>query len=469
MRASSAFGLLASCGALLLGACDPVERGDAAWAEGDVAGAIAAWDGAELDAAHTQRLARALYRSGDGEAAGVLIAGLPYEALGPEGHLVAGLLAVDAGRMDLALAAFEEGLAAAGEGGDAELAINACSARLALGAEPLEACQRAVERAPTDAAAYLGLAEAATREGLVDVAREALYSAARRLGEGGAPGDLAWLAEGWAGVGDFSQACTWARRGGSDALSVGRWCLAAGEARAARAALEPLAPGSTEAAALLLTLELDELSGAADARATEVGLARCRRWADRLEASGEPLGVGALTDLGRLARREGRPLEAERRWREAIALGPGEPAPRINLARELERRGLLDGARRLLDPDEEAPPLSALALGLERARLELRAGERGAAEATARTVLAGCVELGAADCEAGASYLLARLLAARSPDQALIHLERAVTSGGRAYTEEAAREPDLSPLEGRLRFHEIIGLGTEGRELRSKN
>ena len=132
----------------------------------------------------------------------------------------------------------------------------------------------------------------------------------------------------------------------------------------------------------------------------------------------------------------------------------------MNLARTLEARGANEAAREALN-QEHSQPLDALALGIERARLELRLGEPGAAREVAAAVLVGCDEVGSLDCAATASYLLARLTARDGAEAALDHLERAVQAGGDAYIRAAGREPDLAPLRAHVRYHEILGFPSE--------
>jgi len=471
VRASASYERLVSALllALALTGCDPVERGDDAWTEGDVEAAAAAWAEAEaLDAAHQQRLARALYKLDRADEARAIIDAVPGAERTAEGHLVAGLLAIQGGRLDVALAAFEEGMVVEAT---PELAVNVCTARLALqspGAPSLEACQKAVELAPLDPSAYLGLARAANREGLSDAAVEALYAATRHAGEPPEEAVAFYLGEVWAETGDYNQACQWAVRGDdvpANRLSAGRWCAAAGYIDRARELLEPLTEAAAAAAAapaeslpasaLLLTMAVDEASAMEEGPARELAMARARRWSRRFQGV-EGLGAGVRTDLGRMAKLEGELDEAERWWRGAIELAPGEPAPRMNLARTLEARGALDDARAALE-HSAAAPLNALALGVELARIELRAGERETSAEIAAAVLDGCDELGSAECAATAAYLLARLTADTDAEAALDLLARAVGMGGDPYIQAAVREPDLEPLRALVRYHEIMG------------
>lgn len=472
MRASVDFGrpgrlLLALLTPLILLGCDPVERGDEAWAAGDVDAAVAAWGEAEgLDAPHQQRLARALYKLDRQDEAAALIDAVPGTQRTAEGHLVAGLLAAAGGRLDVALAAFEEGMSVEAT---PELAVNVCTARLALettAPTPLAACQRSVELAPLDPAAYLGLARAALAEGLRDASMEALHAAQKHAGEPPDETTAFYLAEVWAESGDFNRACQWAVRGDDvpqNRLSAGRWCAASGYIDRARDLLEPLAGAPAEsgsalalpASALLLTMAVDEAAAMQEGAARELAVARARRWA-RAFPEVEGLGAGVRTDLGRLARLEGELEAAEAWWRGAISVAPGEPAPRLNLARSLELRGSLDEARDALE-HSNAEPLDALALGMELARLELRAGQAGRSSDIARSVLAGCDEVESSECAATAAYLLARLTAAEDVNESLDLLSRAVALGGEVYIQAAGREPDLAPLRALVRYHEIMG------------
>lgn len=467
MRASRSCGRRVS-GALLglalagLTACDPVKRGDEAWEAGETQAAADAWlEAGELDVVHQQRLARALYKLERPEESAALLDGVAGPDRTGEGHLVAGMLALDAGHIDVALAAFEEGLSVEPL---PELGSNVCTARLLLELDPLKACQRAVELAPTDPAAYLGLAEAATAAGLTDVVTEAIYAAQKHAGEPPDPTVATWLAAAWGEIGQFEQACQWAKRGGlspTDVLSTGRWCAAAGHYQMAFEMLEPLvedeaaADQRLPAAAMLLTMTVDEASSHQEGARRELAVARARRWVRVFEGVEAP-SVGVRTDLGRLARLEGNTDEAEQWWRSAITAAPGEPAPRINLSRSLEARKALDEAREALE-HSQSTPLDALALGIERARLEMRAGELEVAMEVARSVLGGCDEVGSRECSATASYLLARMTAAEEPVSALELLERAVTAGGDAFVQAATREPDLEPLRELVRYHEIMG------------
>ncbi len=149
--------------------------------------------------------------------------------------------------------------------------------------------------------------------------------------------------------------------------------------------------------------------------------------------------------------------EAERLWGRAVALAPAEPAPRLNLAAELERRGRLDEARELLTPPDGMAPLHTQALALERARLEQRAGESTRSREIAEAVQGTCLEVSAGGCVAAASWLLAGLLAGDEPEAALDHLALALEGGGDVYRARVARAVELDPLRDRLRFHEIVG------------
>jgi tetratricopeptide (TPR) repeat protein len=451
---------LAALALALLTGCDPVARGDEAWAEGDAAGAAEAWTsaGEALDAAHRQRLARALYQEGSAAEAAAALEGVAPEDLGPDGHLVAGLLLADAGRPDLAVAAFESGVAA---GGSPELSVNLCTTRLAIDARPLSSCQAAIEAAPLDPRAFIGLARAAVREGLGEAAREALTTATGLAGEAPEATLAGWLAEAWAELGGFEQACSWGARGGASPLDTGRWCAAGGRTGQARGLLEPLVEAGGEQAApaaeVLLSLAVAEAEAAPGGAERELAMARARRWARALEGGGGEPDAAALTDLGRLERLDGRLSEAERLWGRAVALAPAEPAPRLNLAAELERRGRLDEARELLTPPDGMAPLHTQALALERARLEQRAGESTRSREIAEAVQGTCLEVSAGGCVAAASWLLAGLLAGDEPEAALDHLALALEGGGDVYRARVARAVELDPLRDRLRFHEIVG------------
>ncbi len=453
----------ASWALLALVACDPVARGDAAWDEGRTADAVAAWRSAEdLDPAHRGRLARALVRLGDLEAAAQTLDGLPADQRTAEGHLASGLLLLHLGDTAAAVAAFEVGLAIEPL---PALLVNQCTALGELGAPSARAtCQEAIEGAPELAEPYLGLA-AASADDLPDAAREAMALAIARAGPRGSAERTAlapWIGEVWGRLGEQEAACSWGLEGGQGDLGTARACVASGRVQEARPLLEALADGPDPLVPLrvLFQLELDRAERSDPGPAREHALGGAERWRLRLAPAMAERGgdAGWRTDLGRQAWLEERFGEAEAHWTAAVSAAPAEAAPRLNLARSLDRRGRAGEARALLEAATEAgvrgPGLHAVQLAL--AGLELEAGEAEVATRRLTGVHNGCVGAGLPACAAQAAHLLARLEAeAGQHDAALAHLEQALAFGGAALREEVARDAAFASLEDDLRFRQL--------------
>jgi tetratricopeptide (TPR) repeat protein len=459
VRRSSSPGLLI----LLLTGCDPVSRGDKAWEAGEVERAVTAWqDAEELDPDHQGRLARALIRLGQLDAAARTLDVLPREQWTAEGQLASGLLLLHLGDLPGASEEFGAGLKLAPL---PELLVNQC---MALGQlEHLTArtiCQQAIEADPQDPRPYLGLAAASVDE-LQDAAREAIGIAIARIGPQGTRlrTDLApWIGELWLDLGEVGAACSWGIEGGVGDLATAQACIAAGRSSEARPILEVLAvqdAGQT-ALRLLLQQDLDRAEQATQGPAKNHALASADRWFQRLlpllEDSSDP---GWLNDRGRLAWLAGQPAEAEELWIQALVLAPSEAAPRLNQARALERRGKLDEAMSLLrgavEAGTEGNGKHAVQLAL--ARMELSAGMTDAAWARLEEVHTACIAQGQTACAARAALELARLEApAGRIEQAIRHLEQALSFGGLDLRQDISRDVDFDALRSDIRFRQLI-------------
>jgi tetratricopeptide (TPR) repeat protein len=294
---------------------------------------------------------RAALNAGRREEAAELLAQLPFDQRGAEDHLVAGTLLVEGGQPELGLAAFEAGFVAQPL---PELALNICIVRSGLEQGALEACQRAIELAPTEASAFLYLGHAASAEGSDEAALAA-----------------------------FERACQLALE---PDLELGRACLLAGR----RERAEELLAGvdSAEARSLLFRVAVDEAEASPQGPARSLALARAHRWERALASEA---GVGLSTDRGRLLLLEGERLEAERHWELALEQGPEAAAPRIDLARSWLERGRREQALELLREGAGVEDLSQLAV-----LHELLSQEPD--PAAAEGAVAACRELGDDDC-----------------------------------------------------------------------
>jgi len=322
-------------------ACDPVPKADAHLDAGRPDEAIVFYERASsLNPEARQRYARALLQAGRSEDAARALHDV--ETPNHDGHLVAGSLLAEQGELELALVAFEAGLAVKET---PELAVNVCVARLGLDRDPLTACQDAVKAAPMDPRAYAAVAEAALRAEMPQTAKEALFRAEKHYE--GDPTTALWIGEGWVGAEDHAQACAWSIQLEQPPVLFGRACLIAGDPVRAQALLEPLAADDDEAAALLLRQAVFEAEDASEGVSRHQAIERARRWERRLLEVDE---VGVLTDRGRLAHLAGDVLEAEALWERAIEVDPLEAAPRANLARSLSQRGMKEAAEALASP-----------------------------------------------------------------------------------------------------------------------
>lgn len=404
----------------LLSCASAVESGERAWAAGDWAGVVDAWQSEELDVERRQRLARALLRLDRVDAARALIDAVPEEERTATGWLVAGTLAAESGELDRAIIAFETGLAREPM---PELAVNLCTASLLQDPHQSAArCAQAAQLAPTDPRALVGLAEA-VRATDPELARRSALGALALIDED--PELRPWLSELLAAVGEWGAICTLQV---AEPLALGQACLAAGRPREAAAALEPLQ--SPEAAALLLRLAVDEAERTPSGGARELALARAHRWTARLS---EERWVGLLVDLGRLSALDGDWAAAEAHWSQAIALAPNEPAPRLNLARALARRGADAEAEAVLREGAGVASPEAVALSLALAEILARTDRTSEAEDRFNAAIDACRGWGMGGCVAEASLRLGLSRLARGDEAgAIAPLKEAATVGGEA-------------------------------------
>ncbi len=446
-----------------LAGCDPGARGDRAWEDGDIERAVQVWASAgDLEPAHQGRLARAQIRLGDLEGASRTLEGLPQDQRTAEGQLAAGLLLLHLGDLPAASAAFQAGRALEPL---PELLVNQCTALSQLGNLSARAtCQDAIEADPMDPRPYLGLAAASTRE-LEEASREALGVAITRLGPPGSEHrqELApWIGELWRQLGEHASACSWGLEGGVGDLGTAQDCLKSGRTTEARPLLEDLAEGeeSLVPQRLLFQLDLDRAERATPGPQRVQAIASANRWYQRLQSRARPFEDPSwLNDLGRLAWLEDQPQQAEAFWRQALEGAPSEPAPRLNLARALDRRGTRAQARALLQDAKEAgtrsPGLEAIQLAL--ARLEIQDGEVETGWARLESTHRACISLAQVACAAQAALELARLEApAGQQEDALQHLEQALAYGGEAIRAEVSRDAAFDGMGENLRFRQLI-------------
>lgn len=406
----------------LLACVSALETGEAAWSAGDWAGVVAAWEHQELDPERTQRLARAYLRLDNAAEAGRVMSRVPEAERSATGWLVVGTLAAEAGEMRAAIADFEAGLALEPL---PELAVNLCTAALTL---PLDSgaqaqCARATQLAPEDPRSYLGLAEASRAAGDGALARRSAMTA---LGLIDADPELRpWLSQILEGVGEWEAVCT---LGVAEPLVLGQACVAAGRSSEAARALEPLADSHPEAAALLLRLAVDEAERTPSGGAREQALARAHRWEAKLS---QERWAGLWVDLGRMNALDGDWTEAEACWSRALALAPEEPAPRLNLARALSRRGAEAEAEALLRDGAGTASPEQVAVGLALAEAEARAGRGAEAEARLSEAIGACQAWNLSGCVVEASLRLGLLRLARGDEAGAIGpLREAATLGG---------------------------------------
>lgn len=431
----------------LLACLTAAERGDRAWAEQDIEGAIRAYGlASELSDKQSQRYARALMQVGDTQ--GAEQAMLMVVILSGDGWVVNALREEDPA---LALEIAQAGLK---DFAEPTLFLIACSKALqAAHPEALEHCTQASLVLPQDPLPRLAMAEISLQQGLLPSARELLDSAAQLDLD---RDERLWLTALWELSGDPKQACSAGLVLGEDLYPVAAACISAqhpaGEAMLAR--LE-----SPQAAALRLRLAVGraEVATPGPGQVKQVAIAQAA-----LRQCGELLGTPAvLTDAARLSLVEGEPAQAEALLRQAIQAQPPELAPWLNLSRLMARDGRGEDALELLESAPSFGPTEDLALELERHQLAQSLGRLDVS--ALQGVLDACSRQGQARCLAESSYLMAIHLAA-DPVEAAPLLDQAVLFGGvalgrRALSEpvllEVLRSPELSAWDQDPRFADI--------------
>lgn len=431
----------------LLACSSPAERGDKAWAEHDVDGAIRAYSlDRELSDEQKQRYARALMQVGDAQGAQEAMSMVVI--LSGDGWVVQVLNESDP---VLALQIAEAGLVDFAEPG---LFLKACTLALQT-ANPsaMDHCTQASLVLPQDPLPRLAMAELSLQQGLLPSARELLASVGRLELD---RDERLWLTSLWEGVGDPEQACAAGLVLAEDLYSVAAVCISAqhpaGEAMLGR--LE-----SPEAAALRLRLAVGraEVALPGPAQVKQVAIAQAA-----LRQCGELVTTPAvLTDSARLALVEADPSRAEALLLKATQVRPPELAPWLNLSRLMARDGRGEDALELLESAPSFGPTEDLALQLELHQLAQSLGtlDVGALQ----RVLDACSRQGQARCLAESSYLMALHLSA-DPHQAAPLLDQAVLYGGadlgfRALSEPSllrvVRSPELSAWDQDPRFADI--------------
>ncbi len=368
------------------------------------------------------------------------------ENLDANGWLAEGVVRGEEGDDEGALEAFDTGLALEPL---PELYTNICVVRLRLEREAMEACQEAVLKAPLDARASVGIAEAATREGSTEAAKEALFTASDLVGDD--RDTMAWMAEVWAALGELTAACTWGLKSGEDSTLIARSCLHSGQGMEALPMLERVA--DSEACGILATLTLDEAEMLPEGPGRQKSLGRADRWMrcrDQIEDA------SLLTDRGRLAMLRGDRLQAEAHWRRALELSPSSVAPRLNLARSLLEREQEEGLQLLREAADEHTA-NGLVYSLEIAALDRRSGRLQEAFEGASRVLDGCAFVQSDPCLIEAHYELARCAALMDdPDRSLRHLQEAVQLGGPSLVPRIERDPDFEILRNDLSYYDLV-------------
>lgn len=441
---------------LMVLACSDVRRGDRAWREGDVAGAVEAWASSpELDDLHRQRLARGLVQLQRHEEARAAMEPVPDVSLTADGWMARGLLALHDGRPEDALVAFSSGAAG---GGDPALAVNRCATLLALGRPDAGACADALLAAPGDPAALLGVAASSLAAGDPVTARRALGDL--QSAPGASPDQLLEAARLYRAVGDAKEACAIRGRviapGEPQAdLETGRTCAGAGDWDRAHAALEPLVPAVPEAAFVLGTMALER------SLRVQAGSER-ERWSADARRRFEACRAAYASDpswhnnVGRLDAMDGEYGRAEMAFRTALRLQPENEHATLNLARLLHARGDLSGAREALDRLWRSESQYRILAGLELARWTREAGEEAVARALAVEVHEKCGAARVRPCVAESALFLAVVDAAGGDVQASLDwLEAAVEAGGEGVRAAARAEPELGVLQGELRFRQL--------------
>jgi tetratricopeptide (TPR) repeat protein len=436
---------------VLLAACGPGTAGDRAWERGDHAEAARAYrDLPELTVERRMRLARALAGEGDLEAAAAELVVVPEESWTPDGHMAQGLLLLSRGLPAEAALSFAVG---ARMGGDAALKVNHCGALLAAGAPDASVCADALVAAPQDPAAMLGLAAASLAEENPVVTQRTLSNllAMPTL----EPRQVLEAARLQLAMGDASSACASFERAGGGGLEGARACATAGQRERAQAILEPLVE-QPEAAFMLGTMALE--------RALEVGSQAERQraiadaWRRFRACEGAYAQLAAWhNNVGRLHALDSEEQPAELAFRRAMVLDPHDPYPVLNLARLLEARGDAVESGALLERVAAMGGLTAAIAGLDLARRAQAAGEIGLGLERAGAVLSSCEGEQAGACVVESCVVLATMLAARDPEQAVALAERAVEIGGAGVVARLRAEPELEVLRERERYAALVG------------
>jgi tetratricopeptide (TPR) repeat protein len=443
---SSVLGLM-----LLLAGCGSGAAGDRAWERGDYAEAIAEYRACEqLEAPRRLRLARALAGAGEIDAAVAELQALPEGAWTADGFMAQGLIYMAQGLPGQAAMAFSTGVQL---GGDADLRVNHCGALLAAGTPDASVCSEALIAAPTDPAAMLGLAAAALAEGNSMVVERTLTNllanpevSEHQIHEAG----RLYLA-----TGDAARACGAFVQAGGGGVEGGQACAAAGRLDQAQALLEPIAD-QPRAAFMLGTMALERAlaqgSQAERQRSIADAWRRFRTCGDHFEDD-----ANWHNNVGRLHALDSEEQRAEIAFRRAMELDPSAPYPVLNLARLLEARGDLVESGKLLERVAGLGGLTGAIAGLDLARRARAEGRHDDGIARARVVLESCMGEQAVPCAVESCVVLATMLAASEPQQAIVLLERAVEMGGPGVVERLRAEPDLQPLAAHERFAAIVG------------
>ena len=308
-------------------ACDPAGTADERLAQGLPEQAVEGYAQARsLTDPQRQRYARALVQTERYDAAAKQLD--QVEELDATGLMVRGTLASRAGEPDEALRLYEAGYALSPM---PELAHNICTMRLALDQDAVAACMTNVEANPESALAYAALGQATARSGATHAALEALSKATHHVDQ--EPEAADWIAQGWMATGEHQAACDLVEHGRSVAIGLG--CLYAGDLARAEVVLEPLAEDDS-AAAGMLRLRVEQVEQLGESAAKAIAIEKANRWDRRLA---ESTNHSVLHDRARLALADGRPLDAEALWRQAVAVEPCAMGPWLELVKSARRRG----------------------------------------------------------------------------------------------------------------------------------
>ena len=443
---STALGLATS-----LGGCGPGAAGDRAWERGDHAAVIVQYQACEqLEAPRQLRLARALAGSGEIDAAAAELQALPQGAWTADGFMAQGLIHMAHGLPGEAAVAFSTGVQL---GGDPDLRVNHCGALLAAGTPDASVCSEALIAAPMDPAATLGLAAAALAEENGTVVERTLTNLLAN--PEASPLQIHEAGRLYLATGDPVRACGAFVQAGGGGVEGGQACAAAGRLDQAQQLLEPIAD-QPRAAFMLGTMALDRALAQGSQAERQRAIADAQR---RFRACGDHFAddAGWHNNVGRLHALDSEEQLAELAFRRAMELDPSAPYPVLNLARLLEARGDLVESGKLLERVAELGGLTGAIAGLDLARRARAEGRLDVGIARARRVLEGCGGEQAVPCAVESCVVLATMLAASEPLQAIALLERAAEMGGPGVVERLRAEPDLEPLGEHERFAAIVG------------